>query len=128
MSEDQAMLNADYPKGLGPKDSEDRRAWVDEDLARFHLFGDCDDATASAAIARLRPQALHPYRVPCSFTAFPEVDCSYVVCAEDRMVNAEWSRRIARERLGANVVEMPGSHSPFLSRPKALAEVLDGLA
>ena len=44
------------------------------------------------------------------------------------MVNPDRSRRIARERLGADIVEMPGSHSPFLSRPKDLAEVLDGLA
>jgi pimeloyl-ACP methyl ester carboxylesterase len=128
MSEDPAMLNADYPKGLGPKDSEDRRAWVDEDLARHHLFGDCDEHTAAAAVARLRPQALHPYRLPCSLTAFPEVDASYVVCDADRMVNPDWSRRIARERLNADVVELPGSHSPFYSRPGILARLLDGMA
>jgi pimeloyl-ACP methyl ester carboxylesterase len=127
MSDDQEMLNADYPKGLGPKDSEDRRAWADEDLARLHLFGDCDERTAAAAVARLRPQALHPYRLPCSLTTFPEVDASYVVCDADRMVNPDWSRRIARERLNADVVELPGSHSPFYSRPKVLAELLIGL-
>jgi pimeloyl-ACP methyl ester carboxylesterase len=127
MSEDQEMLNADYPKGLGSKDSEDRRAWVDEDLARLHLFGDCDEHTAAAAVARLRPQSLHPYRLPCSLTAFPEVDASYVVCDADRMVNPEWSRRIARERLNAELIELPGSHSPFYSRPKMLAELLTGV-
>jgi hypothetical protein len=40
------------------------------------------------------------------------------------MVNPEWSRRIAHERLDAELVELPGGHSPFLSRPAALAEVL----
>jgi hypothetical protein len=41
-----------------------------------------------------------------------------------RLVNPDWSRRVARERLNANLVELPGSHSPFLSRPAGLAEVL----
>ncbi len=127
MRDDEEMLNPDYPKGLGQKDSDGRRSWVDDELAAFHLFGDCDDDTASAAVTRLLPQATYPYGVPCSLTAFPDVDCTYVVCGEDRIVNPEWSRRTARDRLGADIVELPGSHSPFLSRPKALAEVLAGL-
>jgi pimeloyl-ACP methyl ester carboxylesterase len=47
-----------------------------------------------------------------------------VVCGEDRIVNPELSRRIARERLDADLVELPGGHSPFLSRPGELAAVL----
>jgi hypothetical protein len=50
------------------------------------------------------------------------------VAAEDRIVNPAWSRRAARERLGVDPVELPGGHSPFLSRPGPLAEVLDAQA
>ncbi len=121
LRDDAEMLNADYPKGLGPKDALGRRAWVDRELAAFHLFGDCDDATVSAAFSRLRPQAVYPYGLPCSLNEFPAVESTYVICAEDRMVNPDWSAAMARNRLGANVVEMPGSHSPFLSRPRELA-------
>jgi hypothetical protein len=39
----------------------------------------------------------------------------------------EWSRRIARDWLNAEMIEMPGSHSPFYSRPKELAELLNRL-
>jgi pimeloyl-ACP methyl ester carboxylesterase len=127
MAEDLEMLNADYPKGLGQKDSRGRRAWTDKELAHFHLFGDCDEGTAMAAFGRLRPQALHPYRVPCSLSAMPAVATTYVLCTEDRMVNPQWSRRIAHEWLSADVIEMPGSHSPFFSRPRALAELLGRL-
>ncbi|ULE35187.1 hypothetical protein K3G64_11835 [Mycobacterium sp. IDR2000157661] len=56
------------------------------------------------------------------------MDSAYVVCAEDRMVNPDWSRRIAREWQQADVIELPGSHSTFLSRPKDLATVLNRLA
>jgi hypothetical protein len=44
------------------------------------------------------------------------------------VVNPDWSKRIARDRLGADIVELPGSHSPFLSQPSALADVLLRLA
>lgn len=44
------------------------------------------------------------------------------------MVNPDWSRRIAREWQQADVIELPGSHSTFLSRPKDLATVLNRLA
>ena len=128
MAEDSEMLNDDYPQGLGEKDSKGRRAWVDEELAHFHLFGDCGEGTSSRAFTRLRPQAPNPYQVPCSLTALPALDSTYVVCSEDRMVNPDWSRRIAHDRLRADVIEIPGSHSPFLSRPKILAELLSGLA
>ena len=37
------------------------------------------------------------------------------------------SRRVSRERLGVEPVELPGSHSPFWSRPGKLAGVLAGL-
>jgi hypothetical protein len=73
MADEAEMLDPDYPKGLGEKDSDGRRAWVDLELARFHLFGDYDSETVTSAFARLRPQAPHPYRVPCSLAVMPAV-------------------------------------------------------
>ena len=40
------------------------------------------------------------------------------------MLGNDWARTVARDRLGATLVELPGSHSPFLSRPADLAEIL----
>jgi pimeloyl-ACP methyl ester carboxylesterase len=64
----------------------------------------------------------------CPLCAFPSTPRTYVVCSEDRLVNPERARRVARERLHAELVELSGSHSPFLSRPGALAEVLHARA
>jgi pimeloyl-ACP methyl ester carboxylesterase len=128
MTEDTEMLNPEYPRGLSVSDSDGRRTWVDSELAHFHMYGDCDQQTASATFARLCPQATYPYRLPCSMPAHPVVETTYVLCTEDRVVNSDWARRAARERLQADVVELPGSHSPFLSRPHELADVLHGLA
>jgi pimeloyl-ACP methyl ester carboxylesterase len=128
MAEESDMLNPDYPKGLGEKDSEGRRRWIDRELARFHLMSDCDESTASAVFDRLRPQSMAPYKVPCSLSAYPVVNTSYVVCDKDGMVNPLWSRRIAHEWLCADLIEIPGSHSPFLSRPAELAAMLGRLS
>jgi pimeloyl-ACP methyl ester carboxylesterase len=128
MIEETEMLHPDYSQGLSAVDSEGRRRWIHQELARFHLFGDCDEAAASAAFACLRPQSSAPYKIPCSLSVYPAVDTTYVVCGEDRMVNPDWSRRIARDWLKVDPIELPGGHSPFLSRPKVLAALLNELA
>jgi pimeloyl-ACP methyl ester carboxylesterase len=44
--------------------------------------------------------------------------------AEDRLVNPDWSRRVARERLGVEPVEIPTGHFPMITHPELLAERL----
>ncbi|KUI39694.1 alpha/beta fold hydrolase [Mycobacterium sp. GA-2829] len=127
VADDPAMLDPGYVAGLSEPDRQNRQFWVDAALARRHLYGDCDAATATAAILRLRPQALYPMLQPYPLTEFPAVGSTYIACTDDLMVRCEWSRRVAPTRVGADVVELPGSHSPFLSRPAALADVLLGI-
>lgn len=118
------MMVPGFDAGLSEPDSEARTAWVDLDRTRMLLFADCDESVAEAAFKRLRPQARYPSTLPFPLTEFPTVSCTSVICSDDRMVNPDWSKRIARDRLGAGVVELAGGHSPFLSQPSALAEVL----
>ncbi len=125
---EEGMLDLGYVAGLGEVDGEGRRGWVDRDLARQFLYADCDPESAEDALDQLRPQAQQPYVVPCSLAAFPAAPSTYIVCSEDRLVNPDWSRKVARERLSAEVVELPGSHSPFLSRSADLANLLDEIA
>jgi pimeloyl-ACP methyl ester carboxylesterase len=128
VGEDFGMLNPGYLPALSTPDEQTRQVWVDLELARTHLYADCDDATADGAIRRLRPQALHPMLLPFPLTELPAVRSTYIVCTDDQMVPCQWSKRVASTRLGADIIELPGSHSPFLSRPGALAEVLLGIA
>jgi pimeloyl-ACP methyl ester carboxylesterase len=121
---DEPMLNPDYVKGLSKLDAQNRTTWVDLKLARALLFADCDEPPAMAALNRLGPQARYPSTVPFPLAEFPSVRCTAVVCSDDQFVYPDCLRQVARDRLGADIVELPGSHSPFLSRPSALAEVL----
>jgi pimeloyl-ACP methyl ester carboxylesterase len=92
-------------------------------FAERHFYNDCSAGQADWAFARLRPQAPIWTR-PWPLERLPSVPNAYVVCAEDQMVDPDWSRRTAPQRLGCVPAEMPGGHSPFLSRPAALAELL----
>lgn len=87
------------------------------------LYPDCPPEAAEAAIAQLRYQRSMWTQVA-EFDAWPDVETVSITCAEDLVVNPEWSDRIARERLGVQPIRLAGGHSPFLSRPDDLAEIL----
>jgi hypothetical protein len=121
------MVAADFSDGwlaaLSDPDEQLRTTWVDRDFARKVFYADCDEATAAEAFDHLRPQSGYPWTLPCSLTEHPSVRCTSVVCSDDRIINPAWSRRAGRD-IGADLVELPGSHSPFLSQPSAVADVL----
>jgi pimeloyl-ACP methyl ester carboxylesterase len=98
--------------------------WPDREAAIAGLYGDVDRAEAERAYARLRPQARLPSVEPCPLEAWPGVESIVIVAKDDHAIAPSWSRRAVRERLGAEALELPGDHSPFLSRPVALAELL----
>jgi pimeloyl-ACP methyl ester carboxylesterase len=119
------MVLPDYVKGLGPPDAQNRTQWIDFEIARDSLYHDCAPVDARAAFDRLRPQGRAGYAEPCRLTALPDVPMTYVCCAEDALVNPAWGRAAARKRLGVDPVLLPGSHSPFLSRPADVADILN---
>ena len=100
----------------------------DAATARDIFCHDCAPDDVRWLFERLRPQAAAPRRETFALSAWPPGERAYVVCREDRAVSPAWSRRAARERLGAEPLELDGSHSPFLSRPAELAALLDRLA
>lgn len=97
------------------------------DAAVEAFFHDCPPAVAADAASKLRTQVWTSTREPSPLSSWPHVPSTYIVCTEDRAVNPAWSRRVAKEWLDADIVELPGGHSPFLSRPVALADVLMSL-
>lgn len=103
-----------------------RFAW---EVAREFFYTDCDESVARAAYDKLVPSAaLLANREPCPLKAWPEVPATYILCQEDRIIGPAWSRRASVAQLGVEAIELPGGHSPFLSRPGPLATLLDGLA
>jgi pimeloyl-ACP methyl ester carboxylesterase len=135
------------PTGPGPAIDEDLAAMVTPGFAaanrtidaagRESLAGDdaiavwyddCRPEDAQRAVARLRPQSRRPLTEPTPLDRWPDVPVSVVLGRDDRCVNMEWAVAAATARTGEPPILLPGGHSPFLSRPGALADVLDDLA
>jgi pimeloyl-ACP methyl ester carboxylesterase len=106
------------------RDDRGRSYWQDEDEAIDLLYSDCPRQLASWAVARLRHQGRAPSAEPCPLAQWPVVESVSLFARDDAVVNPQWSRSAARERRGAGAVELPGGHSPMLSRPAELAEAL----
>jgi pimeloyl-ACP methyl ester carboxylesterase len=105
-------------------DGEGREVLGNSD-ARQLFFDDCSEADANWAVSMLRPQSPRPLVEPSPLGHWPDVDQAVVLTTDDRVLNQKWAIAAGRARLaGAEPVLLPGSHSPFLSRPAALAEVL----
>ena len=110
------------------QDADGRFSFPDPEDAIAAFYQDVPSDLAEWAVERLRPQSTTPHRDLGEVLDWPDVPLASIVCADDRVASAAWGRWAARERLlGAPVFELPGSHSPFLSRPGALADVLDGI-
>jgi pimeloyl-ACP methyl ester carboxylesterase len=100
---------------------------TDHDAIRIY-YHDCSDERRRYALARLRRQSVTPHADVSPLTALPDLPTTYIMCTDDRSLRPEYQRFMARERLGLNPIELASSHSPFLSRPAELADVLAGLS
>lgn len=100
--------------------------WPADGIAAIEaMYHDCAPEDALRAVTRLRRQSTTPHRDLGDPVDIGDVPRTSIVCADDRVARAEWGRWAARERLGgAEVIELPGGHSPFISRPGELADVL----
>lgn len=96
----------------------------DPDVAAGLFFRACDPETARRAAARLRPQVWTTSQEVTPLERWPDCEIVSIVCADDEVLSPDWSRRIAREVLGIEPVELRSGHSPMLSHPSELADVL----
>lgn len=92
------------------------------------FYNDVPADISDWAVERLRPQAYKFMYEMTPLETWPAYESSYIVCAGDHAVSPDWGRQAARERLNVEPYEIEGGHSPFLSRPEQLADVLDAIA
>ena len=95
-------------------------------IIREAFYGDCDDAIAAAAMSRLSPEPLKPLVAKLKVTAegFGSVPRSYIECTRDRTISLAAQRRMQATWPCEPVYTLESDHSPFLSHPRELAEVL----
>jgi pimeloyl-ACP methyl ester carboxylesterase len=102
--------------------------------AKRTFYNDVDDTLAEAALSMLSTDApLGPGLEPVSATRerFGSIPHTYVLCLRDNAIRPALQRRLITEidavsAAPTTVIELDTSHSPFLSRPRELAEIING--
>ncbi|BDA68723.1 conserved unknown protein [Rivularia sp. IAM M-261] len=101
----------------------------DEAAAMEFLFHDCEPEVANFAVSELRNHLSSAHLTEIfPLQALPDVESSYIVCTEDRIISPAWSKYAARKRLGVEAIEFPSGHCPYLSQSARLAELLTQIA
>jgi pimeloyl-ACP methyl ester carboxylesterase len=59
---------------------------------------------------------------PCRFKHWPDIRIHVLAGRDDRFFPIEFQRRVARERLGKEVQQVPGGHLVALSNAEGLSE------
>jgi pimeloyl-ACP methyl ester carboxylesterase len=98
---------------------------TDFDGVRNFFYNDCDEQTARWAYSLLTPAQTEFLPETITLGRFWDADLprSYIQCLKDRSVPPAMSREVIH-RLGVTPLTIDSSHSPFLSRPAELAELL----
>jgi pimeloyl-ACP methyl ester carboxylesterase len=80
-----------------------------------------------AAEARRLPfeQSARPFEDPWPLQRWPSVPTRVLAARDDRFFRPDFQRRIAADRLGLDVDEIPGGHLVALSHPVELADRLE---
>jgi pimeloyl-ACP methyl ester carboxylesterase len=90
------------------------------------FYDDLPDDEARAATAQLEAQAVRAFRDPVTEVAWRTVPTTYLVTERDHVFPVEAQQGLAA-RAGSRMLRTGTSHSPFLSRPEATADVIDAV-
>jgi len=89
------------------------------------FYNTCAPDVASAAVKELRTQSLPSFNQPITQVGWREIPSAYIICELDNAIPL-----FAQEAMSgraSEAVRMKTDHSPFLSTPVELAEVIAGL-
>ena len=106
---------------------DDGSTTVQADLIRYAFYHQCSDEDYEMALTKLVRDAA-PIAIDDAprDTAWSKITTTYVVCTQDQALLAEGQRELARN--ADRVAEWETDHSPFLSAPHLMVDLLDNLA
>jgi len=118
-----ALDHSDRPDALSYiRMHEDGTSTIDAVGARILFYNDCRRADADWAVDRLGPHPMASLSQAPGAVAWRHRPSTYAVCTLDNIVHPDLQRILARR--ADHVVEWPTGHSPFLSRPDLVADLL----
>jgi len=103
---------------------------ISQDAAIGTFYGDCAADDQLWAASQLVPEPLGPMVTPLALTEarYGSVSRHYIECTLDRAIPIAQQRAMRQALPCASVATLESAHSPFLSMPDRLADVLGGIA
>ena len=94
---------------------------------RTLFYGDLDEATGTAYAARLLPQSVQAFTDPVTAVAWRNRPTTYVITEQDAIFPV-FAQEALAERSGSATHRLNTSHSPSLSQPEAVADIIENAA
>jgi pimeloyl-ACP methyl ester carboxylesterase len=98
--------------------------YTEEFELETYFLHDVAPEVAAAGEPYQRPEADIAFEQPCPFERWPEIETTVLAGRDDRLFPIDFQRRVARERIGAEIQPLPGGHLNALSEPDAVAGAL----
>ncbi|WP_394830042.1 alpha/beta hydrolase [Pendulispora rubella] len=104
---------------------------AEQNVIRLHepecaLYNDCTPEQTMAAMQQVRPQSLPTFAQPLRSASWHDIPSAYVVCDRDEAIPPEIQKAMATQ--ASHVEHLDTGHSPFLSRPRELSDLIAKLA
>lgn len=104
--------------------------WLDPaqhaSLAREFLFHDLDDPTEALRTVEMF-DTRHLVAEPSPIERLPPATYVSIVATGDRTITPGWLRRVTRERLGVEPIEIDAGHFPHTTRPAEFVAILEAI-
>jgi len=99
---------------------------IPKDAARHAFYQDAEDSTFDMAFDRIGPKPVHVFREKVDSTEekFGRVSRAYIHCAQDKAIGSALQREMVGLTPCDPVFTLDSGHSPFLTAPDALAQIL----
>ena len=99
---------------------------IPKEAARHAFYQDVDDPTFDMAFDRIGPEPVHVFREKADFTEekFGRVSRAYIYCAQDKAIGPALQRGMVEATPCEPVFTLDSGHSPFLTAPDTLAQIL----
>ena len=94
------------------------QTYVDPEGARQAFYADC----AEQPLDRLRPMSVAAFGTPVTTPAWRSRPSTYVLCTQDQAIHPDVQAFLAKRC--TTTIELEASHSPMLSMPERVAEIL----
>ena len=89
------------------------------------FYRDVDPGLAAEAMSRERRQSETTGREPWPLAEWPSIPTHFVLCRDDRFFPAAWLRNVVRVRLRIEPDELGSGHTPALSHPTELVDLME---